>query len=332
MALLCTEGQDIKLAESRFEGGRNFVNKLWNASRFVLMNLEDYEPGAHAVSAPEDRWIRSRANGLVRDVTSALAEYRFGEAARLLHEFTWSVYCDWYLELTKSRLQDRSPEGEASRRAAQRVLVETLECVLRLLHPIAPFVTEELHAHVLRHLPGRAGMLILRDWPAPDAALDDPAAEKEVDTLIALVRCARGVRDDLRMPRATPLSMVVRAPDAAASALVARVRERSMAMGQLAALEVGVGLAKPREAVTRLSGGLEVFVPVAGLIDLAAERGRLGKDLDQARTFAASKRLKLENREFVARAKPDVVARERASLAEVEDRIVRLEANLADLA
>jgi valyl-tRNA synthetase len=331
LAMLCTEGQDIKLAESRFEGGRNFVNKLWNASRFVLMNLEDYEPGPHAATAPEDRWILSRANGLVREVTRALESCRFGEAARALHEFTWSVFCDWYLELTKSRMQDRSPEGAEGRRAAQRVLAETLETILKLLHPIAPFVTEEIRSHLIRHLPGRAGMLILESWPEPDPSRDDPAAETEVDTLIALVRCARTVRDDLRMPRATPLAMAVRARDAATAAVVARVRDRSMAMGQLSSLEAGVDLAKPREAVTRMAAGLEIFVPVAGLVDLDQERAKLDDQLAQTLAFAEKKRAKLADQAFVTRAKPEVVERERAALAELEEKARRIQANLADL-
>ena len=119
--------------------------------------------GAAPVTAPEDRWIRSRANRLVREVTGHLEACRFDDVARALHEFTWSVFCDWYLELTKSRMQDRSPEGAASRRAAQSVLVETLERILILLHPVAPFVTEEIRSHLLRHLPGRKGLLDPRE-------------------------------------------------------------------------------------------------------------------------------------------------------------------------
>jgi valyl-tRNA synthetase len=296
------------------------------------MSVEDFDGSAPPVSAPEDRWIRSRANRLVREVTGHLEASRFDDVARALHEFTWSVFCDWYLELTKSRLQDRSPEGAASRRAAQGVLVETLERILILLHPVAPFVTEEVRSHLLRHLPGRKGLLILESWPSPDAAREDPSAEREVETLIAIVRAARTVRDDLKMPRATPLAMVVRTADADAAAVVARVRDRSMALGQLASLEAGVGLQKPRGAVTRLSGGLEIFVPVAGLIDLDQERAKLGAELEKTRGFAESKRTKLANADFVTRAKPEVVEKERATLADLEEKIRRLEANLADLA
>jgi valyl-tRNA synthetase len=332
MVTLATEGQDTKLAESRFEGGRNFVNKLWNASRFVLMSLEDFRAGPPAsASPPEDRWIRSRANRLVREVTGHLEALRFDDVTRALHEFTWSVFCDWYLELTKSRLQDRSPEGAGSRRAAQTVLIETLECVLRLLHPVAPFVTEEIRSHLMRHLPGRTGMLIVESWPAFDAGLDDPAAEREIETLIAIVRTARAVRDDLRMPRATALSMVVRTTDAATAAVVTGVRDRAMALGQLSALEAGVLAPKPRGAVTRLVGGLEIFVPVAGLIDLDQERAKLGAEVEKTRAFAAGKRAKLLNTDFVTRAKPEIVEKERAGLADLEEKIRRLEANLADL-
>jgi valyl-tRNA synthetase len=332
IVMLSTEGQDIRLAESRFEGGRNFVNKLWNAARFILMSVEDWDGTTPGITAAEDRWIRSRANGRVRDVTGHLEGYRFDDIARVLHEFTWSIFCDWYLELTKSRLQDRSPAGVESRRAAQAVLVETLEILLKLLHPVAPFVTEEIRSHLLRHLPGRKGMMILESWPEADPSRDDRAAEREIDTLIAIVRTARTVRDDLKMPRGTPLTMIVRTPDEATTALVAGVRDRSIAMGQLAALEAGVLLPKPRGAVTRLVSGLEIFVPVAGLIDLDQERAKLGAELEKTKAFAEGKRSKLANQDFVTRAKPEIVEKERASLADLEEKIRRLEANIADLA
>ena len=169
LVMLTTEGQDIRLSEDRFEGGRNFVNKLWNASRFVLMNLDGYDPDYPAkITAPEDRWLQSQLAQLVDDVTEAMQGHRFHEMGQKLYAFTWNVFCDWYLELAKGRLNDDSEAGEASRRAAHAVLTQTLETLLRLLHPIIPHVTEEIASHLRSTVQARESLLVTSRWPEPN--------------------------------------------------------------------------------------------------------------------------------------------------------------------
>jgi valyl-tRNA synthetase len=339
MVQISTEGQDVKLAESRFEGGRNFVNKLWNASRFVLLSTEDFDgldaaTGADALRADfavEDRWIRSRLNATTREVTQALETLRFDDVARLVYEFTWNDFCDWYLEITKSRLLDRSPEGEASRRAAQATLVATLDGVLRLLHPVAPFVTEEIREKLLPKLRGAAPRLIVEDWPTARTERDDPAAEREIEALIALVKTARYTRDEYKLKWQQQLAFVVRAPDPVKADAMENAAKAAKALGNLSSVEVSCAAEKPAGSSTKLAWGCEIFVPLGGLVDLAAEKERLTKQLAEAETFAAGKRAKVGDAGFVARAKADVVERERAQLAEWEDKIARLKAALADL-
>ena len=330
LASLTTEGQDIKLAESRFEGGRNFVNKLWNASRFVLMNLEGYESGSPVpVTAPEDRWVLSRLASLVEGVTSAVESHRFHEAVQSLYAFTWNVYCDWYLELTKGRLNDDSPEGAESRKAAQQTLVKVLDTLLRLLHPLVPFVSEELRSHLRRHRPDSGETLILDSWPVYDESLLNPGAEEEVDRLISLVTAARVVRDRMGISWKQELEFVVRCADEDVLATVRAVEARALALGRVSGLSAGVGdsLAKPATASTVVEDGMEIFIPLAGLIDLDAERGRLDKEIAQHEGWLRGIDGKLSNQGFVAKAPAEVVERERERQAELTAKLTRLRAN-----
>ena len=332
LVMLAAEGQDIKLGESRFEGGRNFINKLWNAARFTMMNVEDWD--GTRPSAPtfaEDRWLRSRLHATIADVTASLDRLAFGDAAKTAYEFTWNTFCDWYLELAKSRLQDKSPEGAASRRAAQALLVETLDTILRLIHPIAPFVTEEIRERLRDKVPGASVLLATESWPVADASARDADAEGEVGLLIEIVGALRSVRDDLKVPFRTPIRAVLRPCDAAMAKRVAAVQERAKALVNLGSVESAPGIAKPPASVTKVVPGLEVFVPTEGLVDLDAERARLTKQVEELKTYIASKRGKLANEGFVSRAKPEVVAKEREQLADAEARLSALETNLADL-
>lgn len=330
---LTTEGQDIKLAESRFEGGRNFVNKLWNASRFVLMNLEGKSGlgGAPAVTEPEDRWILSKLAELNEECSQALTEHRYHEASSRLYAFTWNVFCDWYLELTKARMNDESPEGAASKETAQAVLAHVLDALLKLLHPIIPFVTEEIREKLAAHLGGEAGLLTSADWPELRAGDRDPAAELEVERLIALVRAARTVRDRMGISWSKDLEFQVRAKDDGIAKSIEAIAERAKAMGRLSAVTVSVDLEKPAKASTVVEEGLEIFVPLEGLIDLDAERARLEKELKQIDGWITGANKKLGNAGFVAKAPPEVVEREKARVAELEEKRTAISANLSEL-
>ncbi|MEE2711395.1 MAG: valine--tRNA ligase [Planctomycetota bacterium] len=332
LLLLTTEGQDIKLSESRFEGGRNFINKLWNASRFVLMNLDGYVPTEPVpVTAPEDRWVLSRLSALVRDVTDSTEAYRFHEIGQKLYAFTWNVYCDWYLELTKGRMNDTSVEGAASRKASQQTLVQVLDTLLRLLHPVIPYVTEELRSHLKPYAPNAGDRLILDAWPEHDPAALDPAAEAEVDQLISLVTAARVVRDRMGVSWKQNLDFVVRCADAEVLETVESVKDRAMALGRVATLTAGTKVEKPATASTVVEDGLEIFIPLEGLIDLDAERARLEKEIAQHEGWLKGIAGKLSNAGFVANAPADVVERERSRQGDLEEKLGRLRDNRAEL-
>ncbi len=326
---LTTEGQDIKLAESRFEGGRNFVNKLWNASRFVLMNLGDERPklADQTLVAAEDRWILSELRSLVRDVTAAYEGFRFHESTQRLYDFTWNLFCDWYLELSKSRLNDASPAGQASKTTAHAVLVHVLDQLLHLLHPIIPFVTEEIRTKLSAGNSCLAGSR----WPTDAGLRDDADAAAEIARLIALVRAARTVRDRMGLSKSQAMQLVVTTRSIAIADSLRSVGPRAVSLAKLEAVLVRLEGEKPAQSITIVEDSYELHVPLAGLIDLSAEISRLTKEAELAATSLAALRGKLQNPGFLAKAKPEVVAQEQAREAELSDKLERLRATLNDL-
>jgi valyl-tRNA synthetase len=329
----------------RFEAGRNFSNKLWNATRFVLMNLGDFAPGsldvvedaaAGLAGAPlEDRWFASRLASVSRDVTRAIDDYRFAEAARLLYAFAWDEFCSAYLELCKARLAD-----PAQRDRARAILLLGLDTVLRLLHPLMPFVTEE----IWQHLRGPAGgrrcpwdvdgpppeSIMVARWPVPPEAWIDPVTETQFGTFLALVGGIREIRSRQNVPPRTRVGVAIRAP-AATAALVEPLRAalESMAVADITSL--GPDAEAGPLAATATVAGCDVFVDLAGLVDVAAEIARLEKEHEKTEGFIRAKAAKLANADFTARAPDAVVAKERAQLEELETRLAKGRATLAEL-
>ena len=330
---LTTEGQDIKLAESRFEGGRNFVNKLWNAARFVGMNLGDgvpAEPARTALTA-EDLWILGRCSQTVAAVTEALESYRFAEATRLLHSFAWSEFCDWYLELVKSRLMDESAEANADRDTVRWVLLRVLHALLRMLAPITPFVADEIRARLAVWLPSGKDTVALERWPLATDFPNDAESVARVSILVEMVQAARAVRDRLNVPRGTEFDLHVRAADESTAVRVRAVAPRAAALGRVRSIEVGTALAKPPMSAVFLAAGCEIFVPLEGVVDLDAERARLTKELATVVQGISNIERKLAGPGFADRAPPQVVAAEHVRREELDAKRKSLEANLADL-
>jgi valyl-tRNA synthetase len=329
----------------KFEAGRNFSNKLWNATRFVLMNLEGFVAGpvagvasaADLAALPlEDRWLLSRLASVTRDATRAIDEYRFAELSRVLYAFAWDEYCSAYLELCKARLAD-----PARRDQARGMLLLGLDTILRLLHPIMPFVTEEIWQHLAaatggRRMPWDAAaeslpdLVMLAPWPQAPEAWIDSRTETQFGTFLAVVAAIREIRARQNVPPKTRVTAVVRAPAGIAALLEPmRASIESMAAADLAA--VGPDAAASPSAATASAAGCDVFVDLAGLVDVDAEIVRLTKENEKTEGFLAAKRAKLGNESFTARAPEAVIAKERAQLAELEDRLAKGLAALADL-
>ncbi|MFQ5894758.1 MAG: valine--tRNA ligase [Nitrospinota bacterium] len=330
LAALAAQGRDIRLSEGRIAGYRNFCNKLWNAARFVLMQLEGWAGPRNGAPRREelalaDRWVLSRSGALADKVRGALEEYRFNDAAGALYQFLWHEYCDWYLEVVKPRLQR---EGEASAEAARWVLWRVLERTLRLLHPFAPFITEE----IWQQLPGRTDESIqATSYPQAESGWEDPEAEASMGALMEVLTSVRNIRGELGIAPAKKVAALVRATDASRRALLEEEQEWICRLGKVGTWQVGPEVERPRAAAAAVAGGVEVFVPLDGLLDVEEEIRRLQKQLQALEEDRASLRGKLSNPDFLGRAPAAVVEKDRRRLEELDARAQRLEENLERL-
>ena len=323
-----TPGNDMRFREERLEASRNFANKLWNAARFVLMNLHGFDPAdvreRDLDLLPQDRWIRSRANRVTKEVDSHLRAYEIGEAARALYDFTWDEFCDWYIEVSKARLY--GDDGRACT-TTRYVLWETLGKIVRLLHPFMPFVTEA----IWQRLPGAGESVMVADWPGFEERLDDPDAEAEMTTLMDVTRAIRNIRSEMNVPPQKKIDAIVVATDRTAETLKTG-EELVMRLAGLRRLDVEERLErKPEKAAHGVVTGAEVYVPLGGVIDLDVEMRRLEKELRATEAALEAAERKLSNPGFVEKASEDVVERERARREEYAEKRARLAARLADL-
>ncbi len=326
-------------ASERFEIGRNFANKLWNAARFLLLNLDDYSPGVvEPEKLPvEDRWILSRLARTVADTTNLLEGYHFDHVARTLYDFTWSEFCDWYIEMAKSRLRPEA-HGEDSRRVVQRVLVGVLDAILRLLHPVMPFVTESIwqalgEAAFERGLPDpqpAAESIMIAPWPRLPEGWQDAAVEARIARLQALVRAIRNIRNQYTVPEKAAVDVVVRCSTSVAKELQA-LRPFVHALARVGGLECGPDRAKPPQSAAAVHADFEAYVSLKGLIDVEAEVKRLTRLKTDKERALQGVRAKLANANFTAKAPAEVVAQHRAVESDLVQQIDAITHNLKQL-
>jgi valyl-tRNA synthetase len=319
----------------KFDIGRNFCNKLWNASRFALDNIQDLSSGAFDVGdlALEDRWILSRLADTVEKVTAQFDAFKFSEPINLLYRFFWNELCDWYLELIKPRMRD------AGRRpTAQHVLAFVMDGALRLLHPAMPYITESIYQnlHQLsgnRRLDGLADIgtadyLAVAPWPCAMAELINPEVEKQMQLVQTTIRLIRDIRTRYQVPPRQPLKVYIKATQQTVELLTAQTYIISN-LAYLETLEVAVDCTKPAGAAIAVSDDMEIYV--VGAIDVQAERNRLEMQRQETITFIERAQAKLNNENFIQRAKPDVVQRQREQLAQLQEQLAGIEKNLTDL-
>jgi valyl-tRNA synthetase len=320
--------RDIKLSKQRIEGYRNFGTKLWNAARFSQMNearrVEGFDPAT--VEQTINCWIRGELTKAERAVSEAIEGGRFDDAAGALYRFVWNVFCDWYLELAKPVFNGADEAAKAETRA---MTAWTLDQTLKLLHPVMPFITEELWAELGKEGPAREGLLIGAEWPELPDGFIDASAEAEIGWLVDLVGEIRGLRAEMNVPPAAKPPLAFVAPDAVTAERIARHRDLILTLGRVS--EVGSADAAPTGAVTFVSGGSTVALSLAGIIDLTAERARLEKEIAVFESDIGHVNKKLGNPNFVSRAAPEVVDEQRAKLAEAEAGKAKLQAALARL-
>ena len=330
LLLLTKEGQDVKLSPDRFEQGYRFSNKVWNAARFVLMNLEgERNEGSSAAAARlEDRWILSRLAETRDEVSLALDEHRLNDAAQSLYRFVWNDFCDWYLEIVKPRLASKhDTTGPAARGTLARVLADTLA----MLHPFTPFMTEVLWKALHDTLGVRAPMLIEASWPDGGGLARDAEASSEMQVIQDLVHAIRRVRNLTMIGERTPLVAKVAAPRPSERTIVDLHRDTVRALGFLERLEVAPTVERPPASAVAVAGAMQAFVPLGTDVDLGKLRDVLAKRAEKVRAGIAQVDGKLGNRAFVERADPEVVAEERARRTELELELELLESNVSGL-
>ncbi len=322
-ASLATQSRDLRFDMGRVEGYRNFCNKLWNSARFVMMATETPDgPGPEQLS-PCDQWIRSRLNATITAVREGFAGYRFDQAAQAVYEFTWYEFCDWYLEFSKPVLQ--SPDSSADqRRGTRRTLLETLETLLRLLHPLMPFITEEIWQRVAERA-GKTGDSIMREpYPAASADAALPAIETELRWVMDFILGVRRIRGELDI--APSLKLAPRLQGASTQDLERYARHGAV-IRRLAGITDALPLAPgepPPQAAAAMLGEMRILVPMAGLIDVAAELTRLGKRRSKLEQELAKAESKLGNENFVRNAPAEVIAQEHSRVAEFKRELAQL--------
>ncbi|MBI3391691.1 MAG: valine--tRNA ligase [Nitrospirae bacterium] len=325
LAAMAAQGRDVKLSEERIEGYRNFANKIWNASRFVLMNVPPdlstrnvsrETPWAGALA---DRWIASRLSAVAAEVNQALTDYRFNEAAAALYQFIWHEYCDWYIELAKISLFG---EDAAAKQRTQTVLVMVLETTLRLLHPFMPFLTEEIWQALppdCRTQAPRGGTIMLAPFPAPDGSLNDRPAEAAMSKLMEAIGALRMLRSEMSVPPSLEVAAVFSTRNKGVAALL---DEHAGEIARLARCrpEIGVGLARPSKSAVQILPEMEVYLPLEGVVRIEDEIARLEKEIEKADKEVFGLAKKFENPDFVSKAPPEVVENGRARLAELAEK------------
>ncbi|WP_347254209.1 valine--tRNA ligase [Leminorella grimontii] len=324
LAALASTGRDINWDMKRLEGYRNFCNKLWNASRFVLMNTEGHDCGQNGgemALSLADRWILAEFNRTVKAYRDALDGYRFDMAAGILYEFTWNQFCDWYLELTKPVMNGGS---EAELRGTRHTLVQVLEALLRLAHPIIPYITETIWQRVktLRNI--TADTIMLQPMPEYDERLNDEQALADLEWIKQAIVAVRNIRAEMNIAPSKPLEVLLRDADANAARRVQENESFINTLARLTAVTVLPAGDKGPVSVTKLVDGAELLIPMAGLIDKEAELERLTKEVTRIEDEIARIESKLSNEGFVARAPEAVVAKEREKLVSYADAKAKL--------
>ena len=334
LAALASTGRDINWDMPRLEGYRNFCNKLWNASRYVLMNTEGRDCAQEGTNDYElgiaDRWIISRLQRAEQQMIAAIEAYRFDLAANALYEFTWNQYCDWYLELAKPVLRDESTTP-ALQRGIRRTLVRVLDAILRLAHPLMPYITEEIWQRIAP-LAGQSGeTLMLTGYPQPDENALDPEADTQIQWLKSVIIGIRNIRGEMNISPGKAIPLIFKGGDQSDRDNLERTLKL---LGKLANIESSRWLERDEPspaASTALVGKLEILVPVAGLIDVAAEVERLDRELAKRAAEMSKIRGKLDNENFVSRAPKEIVAKEQHRLTEVESATERLNLQVREL-
>jgi len=330
LVLATPDGQDPWISRNTFEIGRNFVNKLHQVSRFVMMRLEGKSPVIDTINDNDlvifDRWILSRLERTIETVDKALNEFRLSAAAKTLYNFVWNDYCSWYIELIKP---DRP--GVPIRKGSLNVSTYVLYQILKLLHPFVPFVTEQIHLDLLNLGEDSKTTLMFASWPKTEGKHKDDELEQSLEQIQAVVSAVRAIRAELNVSPGKKSDLYVRVKEASFGELLQGHIEYFRSLARVEKLYTGIDIKKPTLAASTVISGAEIFVPLAGLIDIEVEKKRLKKELENIKTQLEKTSKKLANADFLANAPPDVIEREKGKKQDYQERIEKINKNLEQI-
>jgi len=326
VAALASQVRDIRLSEERIQGYRNFMNKIWNAFRFCSLHFsltEQPSDGLQSLSLDlADRWILSRLQGVIADTRRALAEYRFNDAAQGLYQFFWHEFCDWYLEIAKLHLSGTDQE----RSTTQAALLHVFEISLRLMHPLIPFITEDLW----QQMPHVGETIVKAPYPTVEPKWQDEEAERKLDFLKNIVTAIRNIRGSMKVPPSVSIKVYMKSPSTQ-MILLEEVRHYLLSLEKIQALEIAQEIDRPNNSATAVVSDTEIYVPLAELVDLQVERSRLTRDISKVQEDITHLEAKLSRSDFLERAPEEVIEKERHKYQELRERASKLAAALESI-
>lgn len=320
-------GQDVRFSYDKMDAAWNFINKIWNASRFVLMNLEEFSYEDIDLSGKKtvaDRWILTKLNETIEKVTDLYDHFEIGEAGRQLYHFIWDDFCDWYIEMSKEILFGDDKEAQKTTRS---ILTHVLDQILRLLHPTMPFVTEE----IWQNIPHQGDSIVSADYPTVDESLSDEAATKGMDVLMELIRAVRNIRSEVNTPLSKPIDLLIKTNDETIEAFLNHNTSYIERFCNPETLEIGHAIDVPEKAMTAVISGAEVYLPLAGLINIDEEIARLEKELDKWNKEVKRVQGKLANEKFVNNAPEAIVKAEKEKETEYLEKQASVQARIQEL-
>jgi valyl-tRNA synthetase len=328
LAAYTAQGRDVRLSPERIEGYKFFVNKIWNASKLTLNNLADFDESTPLTASDSlpDKWIKAKLNDAIEEVTLSLDEYHFNDAAGAIYRFIWHEFCDWYLELSKPVFYGKVTLEQ--RQATQRTLHEIFKTMLQLLHPFMPFLTEELW-QVLNG--SDKDSIMVSKFPVVNAAWEDKAMVKEMGMLVDIITSIRNIRGEMRIPPSYKLKVLISVADEKSKKIIETDRGYILNLANLESLTVEVNLVEPKGVATGVIGATKIFVSLAGIVDIAGEKTRLGKELAKVTKDLEQSSRKLANRDFRAKAAPEIIQKEEEKLKDFQEKFNALEKALKKL-
>jgi valyl-tRNA synthetase len=323
LAAFAAQGRDIKLSEERIEGYRHFANKIWNSARLALANLDKNSviSSKDLIYSLPDRWMLTRLGMVSEEVSRALDEYRFNEAASLCYQFIWHEFCDWYLEMVKERLYGEEGSVKSS---AKIILMDTLRGILRLLHPFMPFITEE----IWQRLPGHEGSIMYADFPTAREFLSDKQALEEMDLVMSVITGIRNIRGEMNITPSKKVDILIEMPEAGDMEVIRQNLSHIRNLARAGSVEIDKSFPKPKGSATAVFAGNQVHVLLKGLIDFEEEKRRLAKEIKKLRKEMEAPGNKLSNKGFLEKAPQEIVEKVKEKHESMKTELEKLERNL----